>query len=178
MDNDPSLSWSDHLNGDHLMPVPGQEDDFSNFFEFGMDFSSAATTTNNNPNVDAVSAAVNHAAAQKPMAHHHHQRHHQYCDPQRQQHQRQQHGHDQHQSQPHPQSQQQQQQQPVNLPRSYVYGVPMIPPTPNSVEFHGGAAQFAQNGEDKGDMNERYMHMSDDRVLSFIFLRPCCFHKR
>lgn len=61
--------------------------------------------------------------------------------------------------------QQQQHQNSMNLQQPYVYGVPMIPPTPNSVEFHGGAATFRQNGDENYDIkNEQYARLNDEQV--------------
>jgi hypothetical protein len=46
----------------------------------------------------------------------------------------------------------------------YSYGQTVIPPTPNSIELHGGAARYPQRVESGHDMYDRYGQMNDDQV--------------
>lgn len=46
----------------------------------------------------------------------------------------------------------------------YAHGQPIIPPTPNSVELHGGAARYSQRVDENNEMYDRYARMNDEQV--------------
>jgi hypothetical protein len=61
--------------------------------------------------------------------------------------------------------QQQQQQQPQPTTQPYIpQGQMVIPPTPNSIEFHGSAATYPQRVGDNPEMYDRYSRMIEEQV--------------
>lgn len=70
----------------------------------------------------------------------------------------------------------QQQQQHPQLPRgqphqhsyqqssSQQYGQLVIPPTPNSIELHGAAAQYPQRVDENNELYDRYTRVNDEQV--------------
>lgn len=211
MDHDTAMTWSEQLPEETLM-APGNEDDFSNFLEFGIDFpdmeghNAAAAVAVQHQHQQAMQHANQHiattladdvrmaATSQAPqytsmMGEHlglgipnnrpaedqsyhfsqeqqqqQQQQYHQQLSQQQQQHQEKlAHQHRQHQHQrqqiPHPQM----------ASHSYQEGQHMIPPTPNSVELHGGAARYMQRvDQNNNDAYEGYVQMNDEQVTQYI----------
>lgn len=81
-----------------------------------------------------------------------------------QQHQhQQQHQHEQH---PHHHPKQPPQEHAAN--HNFSQGQHVIPPTPNSIELHGGAARYPQRAESGHDMYDRYGQMNEDQVRLIV----------
>lgn len=58
-----------------------------------------------------------------------------------------------------------QQQQSGHATQHYMQQNPqMIPPTPNSMELHGGAARYPQRVDDHADMYDRYARINEEQV--------------
>jgi hypothetical protein len=208
MDHDTAMTWSEQLPEETLMAT-GNEDDFSNFLEFGIDFADLdshnaaaavqhqqamqhanqhiATTLADDVRMAATTQAPQYASmmgehlglgipnnrpVDDPSFHFSQeqpqQQYHQQLPQQHHQHQEKL-VHQQRQQIPHPHSQM--------ASHSYQEGQHMIPPTPNSVELHGGAARYMQRvDQNNNDLYDRYGQMSDDQVtqpfypLSFFIL--------
>lgn len=47
---------------------------------------------------------------------------------------------------------------------SQQYGQLVIPPTPNSIELHGAAAQYPQRVDENHELYDRYTRMNDEQV--------------
>ncbi|KAJ0413745.1 helix-loop-helix DNA-binding domain-containing protein [Aspergillus carlsbadensis] len=188
MEQDPSLSWSD-------MPPPA-EDEFSSFLEFGMQFGDlegqhgpadhlpsrsiaqvAMATTTAPPQQQPMACMDPDSVAGQPQS---------YTrmmgdfsvDPQGIPH-----------STPYSnapmtpayyaqkpsmfQQQQQQQQQPQPTSQPYIpQGQMVIPPTPNSIEFHGSAATYPQRVGDNPEMYDRYSRMIEEQALYTPLVSP------
>ncbi|OKL59649.1 hypothetical protein UA08_05131 [Talaromyces atroroseus] len=185
MEHDTALAWPEQLPEETLMAT-GNEDDFSNFLEFGMDFADldgqqqamqhanhhiatsladesriAATTQAQQfqpmmseqlaigiPGSGSVDeSAFRFSQEQQPVFHqqqHHH--HHQHAEKLVQQHQHQ-----------HMDS------------HRYQDGQHMIPPTPNSIELHGGAARYMQRVDQSNDLYEHYGQISDEQATAAFY---------
>ncbi|PYI30850.1 HLH transcription factor [Aspergillus indologenus CBS 114.80] len=60
-----------------------------------------------------------------------------------------------------------------SMPQSFVpQGRPVIPPTPNSVEFHGNAATFPQRADDTREVYERFNRVNDEQALYTPLVSP------
>ncbi|PYH79636.1 HLH transcription factor [Aspergillus uvarum CBS 121591] len=60
-----------------------------------------------------------------------------------------------------------------SMPQSFVpQGRPVIPPTPNSVEFHGNAATFPQRADDTREVYERFTRVNDEQALYTPLVSP------
>lgn len=181
----------------------GNEDDFSNFLEFGIEFDldshnaaavqhqqamqhanqHIATTLADDVRMAATTQAPQYASmmgehlglgipnnrpVEDPSYHfsqgQQQQQYHQQLSQQQRQHQEKlvhQHQQQQNQQIPHPHQQM--------SSHSYQEGQHIIPPTPNSVELHGGAARYMQRvDQDNNDMYERYGQMSDEQVTQYL----------
>ncbi|CRG86657.1 Phosphorus acquisition-controlling protein [Talaromyces islandicus] len=206
MDHNASVSWSEQMPGETLM-AHANEDDFSTFLEFGLDF--ADLEGHGSPAVhqhqhhqrpaiqhpdhsiatsmaDEARIGSDHASPYAPVVPSHlpagipnnapiedQTFHFSHEQQQQQQQQRQQ------------QQQQQQQQQMVshNHPQlalqhhdkypphttahPYPDGQHVIPPTPNSVELHGGAARYPQRVDMGGEIYDRYGQMNDEQAAFY-----------
>ncbi|QGA20778.1 hypothetical protein EYB26_008486 [Talaromyces marneffei] len=203
MDHDTAMTWSEQLPEETLMAT-GNEDDFSNFLEFGIDFADLdghnAAAAVQHQHQQAMQHANQHIAttladdvrmastSQAPpyasmMGEHiglgipnnrpvedssfhfsqeqQQQQYHQQLSQQQHQHQEKLvHQHQQRQQIPHP--------HPQMASHPYREGQPIIPPTPSSVELHGGAARYMQRvDQNNNDMYERYGQMSDEQAAAF-----------
>lgn len=209
MDHDTAMTWSEQLPEETLM-APGNEDDFSNFLEFGIDFPDMeghnaaaaaavqhqqamqhanqhiATTLADDVRMAATSQAPQYASMMgehlglgipnnrpaEDQSYHFSQE--QQQQQQQQFHQplsQQQHQHQEKLAHQHQQHQQQRQQipHPQMASHSYQEGQHMIPPTPNSVELHGGAARYMQRvDQNNNEGYEGYVHMNDEQVTQYI----------
>ncbi|RAK80447.1 phosphate-sensing transcription factor PHO4 [Aspergillus fijiensis CBS 313.89] len=60
-----------------------------------------------------------------------------------------------------------------SISQSFVpQGRPFIPPTPNSVEFHGNAATFPQRADDTREVYERFNRVNDEQALYTPLVSP------
>jgi hypothetical protein len=66
---------------------------------------------------------------------------------------------------------QQHHQQQQMAPHAYQEGQRIIPPTPNSVELHGGAARYMQRVDQGNDLYENYGQMSEEQVTQSGYSR-------
>ncbi|KAL4886352.1 helix-loop-helix DNA-binding domain-containing protein [Aspergillus karnatakaensis] len=80
------------------------------------------------------------------------------------------HPNQQHQHQPSQHHQQQQQQHPATTQPYIPQGQMMIPPTPNSIELHGSAANYPQR--DNAEMYDRYTRMMEEQALYTPLVSP------
>lgn len=173
----------------------GNEDDFSNFIEFGIDFADLdshnaaaaavqhqqvmqhanqhiATTLADDVRMAATTQSPQYASmmgehlglgiannrpVEDPSFHFSQEQYHQQRAQQQNQHQEKLvHHHQQRPQNPHSQM-------------AFQEGQPIIPPTPNSVELHGGAARYVQRvDQNSNDMYERYGQMSDEQVTQYL----------
>ncbi|KAL1962939.1 hypothetical protein VTN77DRAFT_9035 [Rasamsonia byssochlamydoides] len=193
MDHDASISWSEHLPEESLMST-ANEDEFSNFLEFGINFAdleghgsanqhqrplqnadnhiptSMADDTVNRMDTDPTTQPPQYASivgdhlamdlhdngqAQSQAFHYPHEQ-------QQQQHHQQPPQHPQHPH--HPQKQTPPQH---GATHNYSHGQHVIPPTPNSIELHGGAARYPQRIEPGHDMYDRYGQMNEDQTAFY-----------
>lgn len=185
----PMSSWPENFNDDSLAPTSGVEDEFSNFLEFDFTFPELENGAVQNPgsfvpppptssmeDVDMMRMSQGQdTQGQNAQTHHNlpsqtmadmssirreaKQQH--YQDPNFQQ---QFYSQGQQQQQSHQQSQQQPQMNP-NYPPRY-HG---IPPTPNSIELHGGAAaRYPTRMESEARGYEHYARTNDDQVRTFF----------
>jgi hypothetical protein len=184
MEHDAAMAWPEQLPEETLMAA-SNEDDFSNFLEFGMDFadldgqqqalqhanhhiatsladeSRVAITTQAQqfqpmmseqlsigiPNNGPVDESAFHFSQEQQIFHHqHHQQLPQHSEKLVHQHQH-------------------------MTAHRYQEGQHMIPPTPNSIELHGGAARYMQRVDQGNDMYEHYGQMSDEQVTQS---HPAC----
>lgn len=199
MDHDTAMTWSEQLPEETLM-APGNEDDFSNFLEFGIDFADLdshnaaaavqhqqamqhtnqhiATTLADDVRMAETSQAPQYASMigehlglgipnnrtiEDPSFH--------FSQERQQQQYHQQLSQQQHQHQEKLAHQQQRQQIPHSQMASHPYqeGQHMIPPTPNSVELHGGAARYMQRiDQNNNNVYEGYGQMSDEQVTQYL----------
>ncbi|KKA19063.1 HLH transcription factor (PalcA) [Rasamsonia emersonii CBS 393.64] len=194
MDHDASISWSEPLPEESLMST-ANEDEFSNFLEFGINFpdleghgsappqhqrtmqnadnhipASMADDSVNRMDTDPTTqppqyasmvgdhVAMNlhdNAQAQSQAFHFSHE----------QQHQQHQHPAPQHEQHPHHPPKQTPQEHAAN--HNFSHGQHVIPPTPNSIELHGGAARYPQRVESGHDMYDRYGQMNEDQTAFY-----------
>ncbi|OJJ44867.1 hypothetical protein ASPZODRAFT_70237 [Penicilliopsis zonata CBS 506.65] len=61
---------------------------------------------------------------------------------------------------------------PPSQQQHYASGQTIIPPTPNSIELHGGAARFTQRVEESQDMYDRYAHINEEQALYTPLISP------
>lgn len=181
MNQDASMPWPEQPHDGSLMP-PAGDDEFSNFLEFGLNFpdleghgsgqrqrplpnsaNSIPTTVGDQDmsrmDTDPTSQAPQYSpmVPDMPMDLGHHGQS-QVPQP---------YGVNMDagffpQDQPQHQSQSHQQQQPPK--QGYAQGQPMIPPTPNSVELHGGAAHYPQRVDESHGMYDRYTRVTEEQV--------------
>lgn len=180
MNQDTTMSWQDQMQDESLVSATGG-DEFSNFLEFGINFpdldghasaqperslhgsNHAITTTMpddgmNRMETDAQgqSSQYNHMMGDLPMDLSQ-QGQGQVSQPYngmnvdndffQEQHQlRRQSSHQ------HPQH------------HGYAPGQPMVPPTPNSIELHGGAVRYPQRVDENAEMYGRYGRVNDEQV--------------
>jgi hypothetical protein len=182
----PLTSWPENFHNESL-PTSGVEDEFSNFLEFGFTFPelengavqnpvSLAPPTSSMEDVDMIRmsqgqgvqgqtaqahTSQNHQPAQtmgdlSSMRHQEVKQHFQdpNIEPQFYTQTRQQ-----------QQSHQQQSQQPQQQTNpAYAHRYQGIPPTPNSIEFHGGASRYPTRIENEARGYEHYARTNDDQV--------------
>ncbi|KAH8700738.1 hypothetical protein BGW36DRAFT_357386 [Talaromyces proteolyticus] len=194
MDHDAAVSWPEQLPEETLM-APSNEDDFSSFLEFGLDFTDMEghnpasvqhQRTIQHPDNHIVTSMAedshvnaDHAGPPPQFAPHmamgipnngsvddqafhfsheqQHQQHQQHQQRQMAQHNQLQlaHQHAQHHLEKYP---------PHSAPHHYPEGQHVIPPTPNSIELHGGAARYPQRVDMGNEIYDRYSQMNDDQV--------------
>ncbi|KAJ9297431.1 transcriptional regulator family: Helix-loop-helix [Paecilomyces variotii] len=54
----------------------------------------------------------------------------------------------------------------------YAPGQPMVPPTPNSIELHGGAVRYPQRVEENAEMYGRYGRVNDEQAFYTPLISP------
>ncbi|GAD92631.1 HLH transcription factor (PalcA), putative [Paecilomyces variotii No. 5] len=183
--NQDTMSWQEQMQDESLVSATGG-DEFSNFLEFGINFpdldghSSAQPESGLHASNHAIATTMadesmnrmdtqaqgqtsqyNHMMGDLPMdlsqqgqsqgqSYNGMDVDNAFFQEQQQQHQHQQ-----------ELCRQQSQQHPHH---GYAPGQPMVPPTPNSVELHGGAARYPQRVEENTEMYDRYGRVNDDQV--------------
>ncbi|EED17044.1 HLH transcription factor (PalcA), putative [Talaromyces stipitatus ATCC 10500] len=202
MDHDTAMTWSEQLPEETLMAT-GNEEDFSNFLEFGIDFADLdnhnaaaavqhqqamqhanqqiattlpddvrmASSTTQPPSYPSMMGEhigigmANNRPVEDPSFHYsqdqQQQQYHQQLPAQHHQHpEKLVHQQGQQLTHPHP--------HPPMASHQYQEGQHIIPPTPNSVELHGGAARYMQRvDQNNNDMYERYGQMNDEQAAAF-----------
>lgn len=196
------MSWSDQLHGESLMTVPG-DDEFSNFLEFGMDFSrlNEHGQSSQHPSLPGtVPGSASEVEMQTEQTDQPSQFNRMMADftmdlqtHSQGQNQRQAQGQCQDQDQgqahqaygnadiapgfySHDHSQQNHQpRQPFHqelTSQPYVYGHPIIPPTPNSIELHGGAARYQPRVDEASDIYDQYSRINEEQALYTPLVSP------
>lgn len=209
--NASSISWSEQLPGETLM-AHANEDDFSTFLEFGLDFAdleghgSPAVQQHQHHQRAAIQhpdhsiatsiaedarISSDHASPYAPVVSSHlpvgipnnapveDQAFHFSHEQQQQQHHHQQQQQQQMVSHNHPQLalQHQDKYPPHTTVHPYPGGQHVIPPTPNSIELHGGAARYPQRVDMGSEIYDRYGQMNDEQVTQFTITTPRGCHK-
>ncbi|KAL1850541.1 hypothetical protein Plec18170_006826 [Paecilomyces lecythidis] len=195
MNQDTTMSWQDQMQDESLVSATGG-DEFSNFLEFGINFPDLDGHSSAQP--ESTLHASNHAIAttmadeginrmdaeaQGQSSQYNHMMGDMPMDLSQQ-------GQSQGQvSQPYSgmnvdnaffQEQQQQHQQELRRQSSqqhphhhgYAPGQPMVPPTPNSIELHGGAARYPQRVDENAEMYDRYGRVNDDQAFYTPLISP------
>lgn len=178
--NQTSNLWSERHHHDPMVSAP-EEDDFSSFLEFGLDFSTFDGNAHDGQRlaedgVTEMDTSMEHADVSNEIKEMQHgqgfQGGHQHpqaqmegyhtpgtipMDPSMQEQLMRQH------------HQLQQQRQHQDAQRQNMRRVPIIPPTPNSMELHGAAERYYQHIDSNGQiMYERHQRPKEDQVSQAI----------